>query len=775
MSSIGSNVPRKESAEKVTGALKYNDDLFEPGMLHGWLVTSSHPHAYIKRLDLEEARNSKGVKAIITGKSDPVYFGPMIEDRPILAIDKVRYFMEPIAIVIADSLQNAKAAANKVNIEYEILPVVNTLTDALKKDAVQVHENLALYQLAVDEVYPEPGTNVASRYKIRKGDMQNAWSQCDTVIEEKFLSPGSDHMAMEPRSAKAEIKPDGRVLISSTTQNPHEVQKAIADFFHVEPGKVTVIAPMLGGAFGGKTTIQIELLAYAASRAVGGKKVRIAFTREMDLITAPVHLNFEGTVKLGATKEGKILAAELYYYHNCGAYSDSAPNMSRAAATSCTGPYNILNVQCDSLCVYTNHPYATAFRGFGHIDFTTAIERSIDRLAFKMGMDPLDLRIRNLIGPGNTSPTMVKLTSSNLGDINKCLQKAAQMINWEHGRRIDLGNYKVLSKGLCCYWKTSSSPVNASSGAILILNSDGSISLNCGVVEFGQSTKTVLAQILAEKMGMSADDIHVVMEVSTEVSPEHWKTVASMSSYMAGNAVLAAADDMIKKIKKIASVSLRCPENDLDVYGGKVFVRYDKDIHIRFKDLSHGIKFENGNAYGEQIIGTGSFVMNRLTPLDRETGAGKPGPYWTVGAGAVEIEYDTRLYTYRLKRAVSVIDAGKVLNPKNAKGVVMGAMCMGLGTAFCEEFIFNGDAIPENTSLRTYKPLRVGEEPEYLVDFVETPVENGPYGARGIAEHATMGMPGALLNSISTAAQIDLNRLPALPETIWKIKTGGAK
>jgi CO/xanthine dehydrogenase Mo-binding subunit len=286
----------------------------------------------------------------------------------------------------------------------------------------------------------------------------------------------------------------------------------------------------------------------------------------------------------------------------------------------------------------------------------------------------------------------------------------------------------------------------------------------------GNSTKTTLAQILAEKMQMDVNQIHVPMEVNTQVDPDHWKTVASMTTYMAGNAVIEAAEDIIKQIKSIGAIALLCSPKDLEVADGKVFLKDDSSIFLEFKDIVHGFEYPNGNSIGGQIIGKGSFIMRHLTDLQKETGIGKTGPAWTVGAQAVEVEYDKKKHTYRLIKAASVIDAGKVLNPMSAKGIVMGGMCMGLGLATSEGYVYDNEARALNTSLRTYKPLRLGENPIYLVDFVETPQEDSPYGARGFGEHGILGMPGAILNSLSCAADVDLNKIPVTPEVIWEAK-----
>ena len=328
----------------------------------------------------------------------------------------------------------------------------------------------------------------------------------------------------------------------------------------------------------------------------------------------------------------------------------------------------------------------------------------------------------------------------------------------------------IKAKGISCLIKTSDTPQNAGAGVILTFNSDGSINLNCGAVEIGPGMKTTAAQILAEKMRMNVSDIFVELAVNTQSSPLLWKTVASMTTQMIGRAVINAAEDAIDQLLQLASIALRCPKTDLDYENKMIFVKHDPSFYITFKDLVKGYQYSNGNSIHGPVIGRGSYVMNHLTRLDKETGKGKAGLSWTVGAQAVEIEYDLKQHTYRLLKAATVIDAGKVINPKTARGVITGGMCMGLGLATCEDFLYNEQAVTENTSFRTYKMIRYGENPKYLVEFVETPQVDAPYGSRGIGEHGIIGIPAALANAVSLAAGIDVNQLPVTPEYIWREK-----
>ncbi|MEK3854110.1 xanthine dehydrogenase family protein molybdopterin-binding subunit [Cytobacillus sp. FSL H8-0458] len=769
MNIIGENVIRKEANDKVTGRAKYTADERGDHALHVKMVISKYAHARIVSIDLSKARKVPGVRAIIIGSKDLPLTGEEIRDRPPLAFEKVRCHGEPVALVVADQPIIAQQAAALIDVTYELLPVVHSPSQALKKNAPLLHENLSSYD-KLGAAYPVPNSNISHITKIRKGSMEDGWVQSEVIAEESFRFSPSDHAAMETRSASAEIKPDGYVHITTSSQAPFMVKKLLSTYFQLDTGKIIVETPFVGGGYGGKAAVQWEILAFIASRAVGGKKVKLTYSREEDLITAPCHVGLEAKIKLGCTREGILKAAEMIYLFDGGAYSDKAIDVSRAGGADCTGPYHIEHVWCNSLCVYTNHPYGSPYRGFGHSEVLFAFERTMDILARKLQLDPLEFRERNAILPGHTTPTQVPLNTSNLGDLPACIERLKEIVKWDEGAVQVLNKRRVRVKGISCSWKTSTIDTNASSGVLLTFNSDGSINLISGVVEIGTGTKTVLAQILAERMKMNMDQIHVKMEIDTRSTPEHWKTVASRGVFMAGNAVLRAAEDVIRQIKAVASCVLLTATQELDVANGRVFLRDEPETGLDLKDVVYGYTFPNGNTIGGQIIGYGSYTLRRMTYLNPETGEGKPGPEWTVAAHCIEVEYDRRDYTYRLIKAVTVVDVGKVLHPKMARGQVMGAMSMGLAYAGRESFIFDELGRVINPQLRTYRPIHYGENPEYIADFIETQQKDAPYGARGVGEHGLLGMPGALANCLSTASGIDLNQLPLTPEYIWKVK-----
>lgn len=773
MKTIGSSVQRIDAVDKARGKTKYTEDKITQGCMYGKIVVSTEAHANIESIDIAEAMAIPGVRAVLTGQDCPELTGSQVEDMPILAQGIVRYYGEPVALVVAEEEWQAVQGAALVNITYSPLPIVNDVDQGVLKDAPLVHPNMLTYKHASDAIYPIPGTNILNHTKIRKGNMDIGWAESEVVVEGKFKIPQTAHCYMENRTATAEIMGDGSIVIEASSQAPQGVKELIKTAFKLNEGRINIKTSYVGGSYGGKVNAHPAMLAYIASRAVEGKKVSVSYTREQCFTSTGSRMGVSCTFKMGAKEDGKIVALEAVYHMDTGAYADTGPRMSMAAATSTGEPYDIPNIKTDALCVYTNHTYSTSYRGFGHDTSTFCMERMMDKMAKALAMDPAEFRRLNLSYPGATSPTGVLLNLSNFGNPTACLDRVVEMIKWNEGAVKNIGKNKVRAKGLSMICKTSSSPTDASSGAIITFNGDGSINLNCGAIECGQGFFTAMRQIAAEKFKMSPDRVFIAEELATRTSPHHWKTVASMSTYLAGNAVMQAAEDAICQLKSIGAVALRCREDDLEVGEERVYLRSDPSIFMAVKDLAAGIKYENGNAFGQQIIGRGSYIMEHLSKLDRETGQGRPGPFYTVGAQGVEIEYDTKECSMRLIRAITAIDAGKVINAELARGQVTGAMNMGLSEATREGFIYNDRGQLQNSSLRTYKVMHFAENAKYDVAFIEIPNLTGPYGARGLGEHGILGMAPALANALANATGKEMDELPLRHEKLWELAKGG--
>lgn len=763
---VGKNTERVEGQDKVNGKIRYTDDLPLPGMLYTAFVRSSHAHAKILSIDHREAEKIEGVTGVFTGADFPYLIGLYLGDKPPLAREKVRYFGEPIAVVAAHTEAAARYAARLINVTYEPLKVLASPAEALEPEAPLIHENLSAYN-HIDAILPEQGTNIGNRTRIRKGDIQAGFKAADVIIEESFSFPPGDHVFMEDRIAIAEILSDGQVVIRSSTQSPFGVQNLMSSFFKIPQRKITVITPPVGGGFGGKAGIQLEPLAYLLSREMGGRPVRIALTREEDLVSAPGAAGLHARVKLGAKQTGEFTAAEILFLFDSGGYADYAVNVSRAAAFASSGPYKLDNLKTDSLSVYTNHPFATAYRGFGHIELSFAVERAVDILSEKLGIDPVTIRLRNSIQAGETTPTQ-NVLDNNTGNLKECIHTVAQRLNWNNGSMRKISSTIVRAKGIACFWKAPAIPTNTQAGAIITFNNDGSVNLATGAVEIGQGILTGLAQITAESFGMDPEMVHVVRDVITDRSPNDWTTAASRTLFMAGRAALNAAEDAIQQIKSIASAVLSCPPEDLEIADGKVFIRDERDTMLLLSSMVNGYTYPNGTSIGGPIIGRGKYIARHLTHVDPLTGKGRPALEWTLGAEGVEVEVDLKDGSYKVLKAACAMDVGNVINPDLARGQVVGAMAMGIGYSTTEAFEFDKSQKVLNGTLRDFKILRYGEHPDYTVDFIRTPQKDGPYNARGLGEQGIIGMPGALASAFSRAVGKQLTKMPLTPEYLWK-------
>jgi CO/xanthine dehydrogenase Mo-binding subunit len=766
-SQLGSSPERSDAPAKTGGTLRYTDDRVRPGTLHAAVLYSPHAHASIDRIDCAAALAFPGVRGAFIGADWPdVLIGLYMGDKPPLARGRVRYYGEPVAVVVADDEATALEALRLIRADFTPLPALGSPREALAPGASILHPDLGSYR-RIAAILPEPGSNVANRSRIRKGDAAAALAASPVVVEGEFSFPPGDHAAMEPRVAIAEFGLDGRLMVASSTQSPFGVRTLLAKALGLPERHIEVIAAPVGGGFGGKAGIQLEPLACLLAMRFPGRPVRLANSREADLVSSPGRPGLQSRVRIGASRDGSILAMDMELLFDSGAYADYAVNVSRAAAVACTGPYNVPNVTADTLCVYTNHPFATAFRGFGHIELSYATERAMDLLAVRLGMDPLELRLKNAAQPGHTTPTGA-LLDPNTGDLPACIARVRERLDWDAGRRAVLPDGKIRAKGLACFWKAPAIPTFTDAAATLSFSEDGGAVLATGVVELGQGTFDGLRLIVAEALGMDLSMVRVLRDADTDRSPHDWTTAASRSLFMAGRAALEAVADAVAQIKRVASAPLRCPEEDLDVCGGRVFLRDEPERGLPLSAVVLGYVYPNGNAIGGPVIGRGRYIARGLSGMDPETGEGRPGLEWTLGAEGVEVELDPRDGAFRVTKAACAMDVGRLIHPALARGQVVGAMGMGIGYATREAFVFDSREGVQNASLRDYKLLRYGEEPEYFVDFVETPQGDGPYGARGLGEQGIIGMPGAIAQAASLAAGVELNELPLSPEYLWR-------
>lgn len=762
---VGKPLPRVDSYPKVTGVAEYAGDIELPGMLYAKLLLSPYPHAKIVSINVEKAKRCPGVVGVAVGGDFPFRVGLYVNDRYILAYKKVRWAGEPVAAVVAESLEQAEEAVELIDVNYEPLPAVLDVREALKPGAPLVHEELGEYAHS-PAFRPIPGTNIANKFTLRKGDVEKGFRESDVIIENEFSMPQVSHTQLETHVTIGQYLPDGNVKIWTSAQSPFTVRHILSVSLGIPEHKISVYVPYVGGAFGGKAGINFEPLVVMLSKIVGGKPVKLELTREEQFTTAPVRQGMYAKVKTGVKRSGEIMAEKLFYVYDAGAYADYGVNIGRAAGYSCTGPYYVPNVEADSLTVYTNHPWGTAFRGFGHFEFLWAIERQMDIVANELGIDPVEFRLKNALLPGLTTPTG-EVLRQDAGRIDECIKAVASAIGW--GKKSENITGKPRGKGIAALWKAPAMPPNASSSAIIKFNEDGTAELLLGITEIGQGSETALAQIAAEELGIPLEKIKVVPFRHTDVSPYSWQTVASRGLFMDGKAVQMAARDAKNQILEIAAQVLRVQKDDLVLENERVFVKGRPEVGLELRQIVNGYTYPNGNVVGGPVIGRGFYSASRLTYLDPETGQGLPALKWTFGAHAVEVEVDPDTGMVKVLKLVSAFDIGKAINPLTVKSQIYGGAVQSMSLGLYEGYVYDENGRLLNYNLTDYKIARARDIPvEHEAIIIENPQLDGPFGARGIGELSMLSVEAAIANALYDAVGIVLKDLPINAERIWR-------
>jgi CO/xanthine dehydrogenase Mo-binding subunit len=762
---VGRPVAREDAVDKVTGAAVYTHDILLPGMLYAAVVTSPHASARILRIDTNEARRLPGVRAILTGDALCYQLGLYMQDKCILARGVVRYQGEPVVAVAAETLDIAREACRLIQVDYEDLPAVLDPREAMDDGAPLVHPDLHTYEHMRGVFFPKPHTNVAHHQKIRKGDFAEAFSSADVCLTTSFYNPPVQHVPMETHAAIAHALPKGRIEIWTSSQSPYTVRHLMSVAFGLPHASIRVHVPYVGGGFGGKAGLNLEPLAYVLSKAAGGRPVKVVATREQEFNTLPSRQGLHSTIEIGATAQGKIVALKATYLWDAGAYADYGVNVGRAAAYSGAGPYAVPHCWIDSYVVYTNKVFGTAYRGFGHLEVLWGIERAIDRMAHKLGLDPAEFRRRNLLKEGDLTITGEPFTASH-GNPHACLEAVAEAVEWG-SPSAPAPSGRVRGKGIAMLHKAPAMPTYTSCSVIMKLDEDGGADLLVSGVDYGQGTYTVLRQIAAEELRIPLERVHVSWECDTAFSPYDWQTVASRFSFMGGNAVIEAAADCLRQIRAVAAQALETSPERIVCEDASAYPEGEPERAISYRDLALGYTYPNGNSIGGPVIGHGRYIATGLTHLDPETGQGRPAQFWTYGAHAVEIEVDTETGQVEVLRIATALDAGKVLNPKLVVGQVVGGVVQGLGSALWEGFRFDPAGRMLNPSFVDYKIPTARDLPREMRQiFVETPQPDGPYGARGVAEHPMISVPSAIGNALYDALGIDFLRLPLNVEEV---------
>ncbi len=747
---VGQNLPRLEGKEKVTGQAKYIDDLSFPNMLYGTQLRSPYAHAKILSINAESARSLPGVKAVLTAADLPDRLhGPFIKDCPILARDKVNYIGEPVAAVAAENLEIAERALKLIAVQYEALPEVPDALTALEPESAVVHENLEEFPaiFAVDR-----GGNICSRTTIEAGDVEAGFRQADHVFEDTFTTPMAHQCHLEPNGAVAVIDALDRVTVWTTTQSIHLNQIRIAETLDMPMTKIRVIQTRVGGGFGAKVEPTVQPICVALACRTR-RPVKMILTREEELtVTRPRHASVV-TVKTGVKKDGTLVARQVRLIYDTGAYADDGPGIVGFGSLMANGPYRLANYKIEGYCVYTNKLAAGAFRGFGNPQSTWACESQLDMIARRIGIDPLEIRLRNAVAEGESTVGGQKLGSVG---IKECLLAVKDEIGWHNAKAANHG------KGIACVHHLSG--ILASSAYVRI-NQDGTAHVAAGTADIGQGSDTTLAMIAAEELGVPFEDIAIISQ-DTDGTPFNWATTATRLTYMAGNAVRRAAEDARRQLLDLAAETLGVAVENLTVRERSVLATDGSGKRISLADLgaiSHWVK-------GGQIIGKHSWLF-REQPFGESVRLkgfpfGAIGAY-NYGAHAVEVEVDKDTGLIRVVKAVTAHDVGKAINPLSVEGQSQGGFAQGLGYALYEELKLRDGKIVSNTLL-DYKIPTAADVPTIQSLIIESGEPSGPFGAKGIGEAPLVPVAPAIANAIHDATGVRVKELPISPERVLK-------
>jgi CO/xanthine dehydrogenase Mo-binding subunit len=734
---------RADATEKLRGEAQFVGDIVVPRMLHGKVLRSPYAHARIVSIDTSASLAIPGVVAILTARDlmdiDP-YYGHAIKDRPILAIDRVRFAGEPVAAVAALDQVTAEAAVRAIVVEYDELAIVATLGEALASEAPLVHdEPFRPGDFHGLGTLPDRDGNICYRYGIDRGDVDAVFAAADIVVEGDYVFPSVYQYAMETHSVVAQVDGDG-IRIWATCQHPFLVRAEISALFGVPLGRVRIIVPYLGGGFGSKSYTKMEPITVALARKAG-RPVRIVNRVDESMVTTRRH-NMTARVRTAATSDGRLLARDVQAWFDTGAYADNGPRVTATGGDAAPGPYRWSAVRVDAACVYTNTAPSGSYRAFGASHLQWAGELQVDEVARRAGLDPIEIRRRNLLRPGEqVRPGGKPLDADLVGDV----EKVAEALGWSQAKDPDTG--RGISVGLLA---AGAHPV---SSAVVRMEADGTAAVLVGSTELGQGQRTAFAQIAGEVLAMPAERV-TCRGTDTEFTPYDRSTGASRSTTLAGLAVQRAADAVRADLLSIAASIWPDDPDAIELRDGAAWCGHETQTYPELIARRFGLS-------GGQLIGEGGVHPEG-------TGSYAEGPvFWEVCVGAAEVDVDRETGVVRVRRTATIADVGTAINPQLVERQDEGATMQGIGNALFEEMVF-GDGVLLNDNLLEYRVPSLADLPaESICVIVENADGPGPFGAKGCGEGAFAGIIGAIATAVADAG-VPVNELPLTPERVWR-------
>jgi CO/xanthine dehydrogenase Mo-binding subunit len=738
---IGEPVPRRDGVAKVTGTAVYATDVSLPGLAHAKVLRSPYAHARIRSVDVAAARAHPGVIAVVTAgdlADVELVYGHAVADHPLIAVDVVRFAGEPVVGVVAEDAVTAQEALALIEVDYERLPVVTDVEAALADGAPVLHERPGEQRAhrGFEEDIVRTHPNVCSSSRQQWGDIDAAFADAALVVEGEFRYPLCYAYAMEPYTAVASWS-ERELTVWTSAQHPYMVRDDLAHCFKLPLSAVRVIVPYVGGGYGSKSYTKIEpLTAALALRA--GRPVRLALSVEEAIVTT----RGDGALVRIASAfdhDGRLRGRRAEVLLDTGGYAENSPLVARKAANRLAGPYRIPAVDVTCSAVYTNTAPASSFRGFGAPQVTFASESQMDEAAERLGLDPLELRRRNVLAPGDRPWPRVRGIDA---DVGADVELAAEELEWN--APMPAGHGKAISISAS---DAGSEPVTT---AVLRVHSDGSVTVMAGSTEIGQGSSTVLAQIAAGEMGVALDRVHLVQSDTGAVSYDR-STGASRTTTLMGLAIQRAARDARAQLVSWAQEALA-------IDGPPVVELHDG---VRIGDTTH----DWGGLVRAWFAGASGEVVGR--GYVRRAGATEEmPPFWEVGCVGVEASVDEETGVIRLERLVTVGDVGCAINPQLVESQDIGAAVMGLGMAMREELVYE-DGNLLNGNLFDYRVPRTADIPPLRTVLVERGDGVGAYGAKGGGEGSLNPVASAIANAVYRAAGIRLREAPFTPERVW--------
>jgi CO/xanthine dehydrogenase Mo-binding subunit len=742
---------RADGPDKVTGSGRYTADLNLTGMLHAKFKFAGVPHGRITRLDTSKAEALPGVFAVATHADVPdVLYGDFVQDRYLFCKEYVRYEGDVVAAVAATTPEIAERAVELIEVDYEELPVVNDLEQALAEGTQLVHADWASYG---DTDGMARDGNDASHSTIVKGDIEQGMRDADVIIKSRFVADGSHAAPIEPRAIVAQWSGD-HVTIWTTTQVPFSARSGVMDTLQLPASKVRIIVPLLGGGFGGKCGFHYEAHVAVLAR-MAARPVRLVFSRHEEFI-APDRRREGMVIELesGVKRDGTITGRRGFLIIDNGAYTADSAFFSQLAAMHVSGPYKTGSLHIDAHCVYTNHQPSGSVRAPTAPQACWALEQHTDELANAIGMDPVAFRKLNCIDTGDEGPTRQKYLPIGL---QECISTATEMA--AYGQELPEDEAIGVAVG---WWPTFGVP----SGAYVKLNADGSGVIVTGAQECGTGSVMTLPMLAADELGMQPEDFTLVYQ-DTDAGPWDMGATGSQTLVNNGRAVVGAARQIGDQLRQLAADEMEASPEDVELVEGHAQVKGSPDRRVAIADLAaaaHG---------GELLLGHGSGTPPAGPETDNGQCVGKLGmDAWSapqVSCHAVRVKLDRDTGVVRVLEVSCAHDSGTIINEIGAEGQVEGGVMMGIGQALSEGTKYDDQGRQLNAALLEYKLQTMPDAPPISVQWIQTnAVDGGPRGSKGVAEAPNVATAAAIANALSKLTGGPLRQLPMTPERVWE-------